>query len=157
MKWEQVSKEKNLSIDFLQEHEEHIYWLDTAKTILLTKEFIEAFSPNRLIWHQLAVNPSLTIDLLEEIKDEYFTNWKLISYYYPITKEIYDRFERYIDKKTLFENNDNKKVNVNKVEKRKTISTGETFVVFDYIVTEQEEDTIDSIDDYDFIDFDLWE
>lgn len=115
MNWMEISKEKNLTITFLKEHQSQLNWFDVNRHITLNKTFIQAFS-KVLQWDVLVRNPSLTIELLEEIKDNPFVNWNVISMQYPVTKEMWDRLNTYIHMEYLLIN-PYKKVDIERTDK----------------------------------------
>lgn len=126
MNWNTISQEENLSFAFLKENEEHISWLQLSLSFPLTKELFETF-PAKLDTEAILVNPSFTIDLLEEVKDiPMAICWDIFSRHYPIDKEIYERFKREIYVDELMKNNVRK---IDVVEKVVTYKDGRKRVV----------------------------
>lgn len=92
--WAQISKWKNLTVDFLREFGDRLDWRAITGNCFFTEEMMDEFR-DKLDWKSLASNRYLSNDFIRKYKDRW--DWERISYFQDLDEEFVEEMEDYID------------------------------------------------------------
>lgn len=93
MNWNEISKEQNLSLSFMEEHKKELQWDVVSSHITLTEEMLSTCREH-FNWQKIVGNPSFSPHLVEYVSDYKEMEWKVFSLHYPLTIDLCKKIEK---------------------------------------------------------------
>lgn len=91
--WDQISKWKSLSIDFLREFKDKLNWQAITGNSSFSEDMMNEFR-DKVDWKKLASDHYLSNDFIRKHRDRF--DWERISYFQDLNEEFVEEMEDYI-------------------------------------------------------------
>lgn len=108
LNWNEISKQRDLSKDFIEEHKHQIKWEFLSSVYPIDEAFALQYK-DYIHWGEICVNPCCTETFIERFQEE--IDWNLVSLYSDISLSF---AENHLSKVILGLLQDNVHVNMNK-------------------------------------------